>query len=90
VCSQFGCRGRTVRPRLPGESELAARSGAVPEVEVDQRLGANPGLLGQLLEVGDRRLIQTDRDLPRQPRRIGIPGRFGEVVLFPQLTHLSA
>src|SRR5688572_26290922 len=67
--------------RPPLEAELPLRLGAVPEVEIDQRLIGDVELLGEPFEVLDGRVVQANRDALLEAARIGVLLRLRKIVV---------
>src|SRR5262249_15444668 len=67
--------------RTPGQIQAASRGRTVPQVEVDQALVREAGLLGKLPEVRDGRCVESNRDGPFQTLRVGILLGFGKVIV---------
>jgi len=74
--------------RAPCDRQPLLTGRAVAQVEVDQRLIPDAGLLGERLEVGNRRIIEPNRDLTFQPSGVRVSSCLREIVFFPHLVHL--
>ena len=65
----------------PLDAELLPVFCAVAEVHVDQGLIGHTGLLAEVFEVGERRLIDPERDLLLQSFGVGVSAGLGEIVM---------
>ena len=66
----------------PRQIKVLSSRRAIPQVQVDQALVRNADLLRFCLEVVNGILVQPNRDLPRQLRRVGVLPGVGEIVFF--------
>jgi hypothetical protein len=69
----------TATRRFPVERELPARTGALPQVQVDERLVRHVERKGHVLEVVDGERIQPDGHRPLQLRRVRVLLRLREI-----------
>ena len=79
-CASFRGSPRNVKLLLLGR--------AIAKIEVDERLIANPGLVGECLEVRNGAVIEPDGHLTLQAPRVRIALRLGEIVFLPHRAHL--
>ena len=66
---------------LPVEIELAVRSRAIPQIQIDQALVSDAYFFRDRLEVSDGVLVQANGDLLLQLRSVGILAGLGEVIV---------
>jgi len=65
------------------------RGGTISQVEIDQGLIRDADLLCEILEVADRALIHSERDLTLELPRIGVLLCLRKIVFFSHGNHLS-
>ena len=63
---------------------------AITQVEIDQRLVGNLGLVRQLPKIGDRTFIEPDRHGALEALRIRVRTGLREVVFFSHGRHFSS
>ena len=88
----IGVRPRAIWYQLwysrPIQIELAVRGRADAQIQIDQALIRNTGLLRYGLEIADRFLIKSNRDLFFELCCVGVFSGSGEVVFLAHVTPL--
>ena len=74
-----------VVPSIPGDCKAFAASGAISQVEVDERLIRDPGIFRLGFEIGDRLFGEFDRHLLLQLLCIRVLLSFAEIIFFPHI-----
>lgn len=72
----------------PIQIELAMRRCAVSQIQIDEALIRNTGILRYGLEIADRFFVKSNRDLFFELRCVGVFSGSSEVVFFAHVTPL--
>src|SRR2546426_7441583 len=76
--------------RLPLQGQLPAARGAVPQIEVDERLVGNLELRGEPLEIRHRRRVESDRHRLLETTGVGVATALRKVVFASHRCHLAS